>query len=290
MTRERPLNPETAAPSGQGVRLPLARPIVTNVLLGLVVLVFLAETLMGGSTSTRTLIAFGGQVNLYVAIGQYWRLLASMFLHIGLTHLMFNGWALFSLGREVESLFGSVRFTFIYFLSGLFGSVAFYVLGAPNVTSAGASGAIFGLVGADIAYFLRNRRLFGRLSRQQLGNLLTLVVINLILGFTVPGINNMAHLGGLVSGFIIGLGFSPHYTVRWEGLLPEPRLVDGNSTGMQAFTVVLAVVLLLGGIRLGNQRWADLIRQLQPAPQALAIDVADVQIVPVAEEPAGPGW
>ena len=225
---------------------------------GLIALVFLLETALGGSENTQTLVNLGAEVNFLVAAGQYWRLLASMFLHIGLLHIAFNGWALYILGRDVEAFYGSPRFTLIYFLSGLFSGVASYLFSAPNVPSAGASGAIFGLVGAEIAFFLQNRQLFGRLGRQQLGNLAILIVINLAIGVSPgSGINNYAHVGGLVGGLALGLGLTPRYAVEWNGL--DPRLGNRTPFGLQVLAVAIVAVLLVWGVSVGNQKWAGAI-------------------------------
>lgn len=250
--------PPSPPPGRPGIRLPLARPVITNVLLALIVLVFVVETVLGGSTSIQTLVQLGAQVNSLVAQGGYWRLLAAMFLHIGLMHLAFNGWALYSLGRDVEAFYGSWRFTSLYFLSGLLGGVASYVLG-PNVASAGASGAIFGLIGAEVAYFLCNRRVFGVMGRQRLGNLAVLVAINLVFGFTVPGINNLAHLGGLVGGFVLGMALSPRYAIEWNWAdgVPAQRLANRTPGAFQALGLLAICVMLVGGIWLGNQRWGS---------------------------------
>jgi rhomboid protease GluP len=242
-------------PARRGLPVPLARPVVTYVLLALIALVFLLETALGGSENNQTLLVMGAEVNYLVAAGDYWRLLASMFLHIGLLHIAFNGWALFILGRDVEAFYGSPRFTVIYFLSGLFGGVASYLFSAPDVLSAGASGAIFGLVGAEIAYFVQNRELFGRLGRRQLGNLAILVVINLAFGASPgSGINNFAHVGGLVGGLVLGLGLAPRYALEWSGL--EPRLGNRTPLSLQVLAVTIVAVLLVWGVSLGNQKWA----------------------------------
>jgi len=255
MNQDEPYSSEESPGPRQRVTLPLARPVVTYILLGLIALTFLAETVLGGSTRTSVLVYLGAQVNSLVANGQYWRLLAAMFLHIGPMHLLFNGWALFSLGRDVESLYGSVRFLLVYLLSGLFGGLPNCLL-AANYPSAGASGAIFGLIGAQIAYFFRNRQLFGSLSKQQLSNLAGLVAINLVFGFTVPGINNFAHIGGLVAGITVGMGLSPHYKVQFDGLMPAPRLLNRTPMVLQIAAVMLAAALLLAGIYGGTARWA----------------------------------
>ncbi|PKO23910.1 MAG: hypothetical protein CVU38_01445 [Chloroflexi bacterium HGW-Chloroflexi-1] len=268
------------SPPRQGVRLPLARPVVTYVLLGAIAVFFVLETVLGGSTSLVALEKLGAQVNSQVAGGACWRLLAAMFLHIGLTHIAFNGWALFSLGREVEAFYGSGRFTTIYLLSGLFGSLAYYLLG-PDVLSAGASGAVFGLVGAEIAYLLRNRGLVGALGRQRLANLAVLVGVNLVLGFTIPGINNIAHLGGLISGAALGCALAPRYQVAWEFTAtgPAPRLVDRMPRWRQAGAVLVVLVALVGGVALGNQRWAGSAAVLRQQAQAAssAGDLAQAQ-------------
>lgn len=250
-------------PPRAAVALPLARPRVVYLLLGLILLAFLLETMLGGSTRTAVLVALGAQVNLLIWQGEVWRLLTAMFLHIGVMHVMFNSWALYSLGRDVEMFFGFVRFTIIYFCSGLFGGMAFYLLGGPTTAvtvSAGASGAVFGIIGAELAYWLRNREVFGAFGRQRLLNLGTLVMINLVFGFTVPGINNLAHLGGLVSGFLLALALAPHYRVtwRWNGLVPLAELVDRSSGLVRVVAVMLAFVLWWAGMALGDQRWTAL--------------------------------
>ncbi len=250
-------------PPRAAVTLPLARPKVVYWLLGLILMAFLIETVAGGSTRTAVLVALGAQVNLLVWQGEAWRLLTAMFLHIGVMHVMFNSWALYSLGRDVEMFFGSARFTILYFCSGLFGGVAYYLLGGPATAtsvSAGASGAVFGIIGAELAYWLRNREVFGVFGRQRLLNLGLLVMINLVFGFTVPGVNNLAHLGGLISGFLLALALAPYYQVvwRWIGLVPSPELLDRSSGFVRVTAVVSALALLLAGLALGDQRWTAL--------------------------------
>ncbi len=254
------------ASTGHAIRLPLAKPIITQVLLGMLIVVFLAETVLSRSLNTTlpALVTLGAQVNSLVADGAVWRLLAAMFLHIGIMHLAFNGWALFSLGREVEMFYGPASFAVLYLLSGLAGNVAYYLFGTDTL-SAGASGAVFGLVGAEVAFFLCNRSLFGKLGRQRLSNLAGLIAINLLIGFTVSGINNLAHLGGLVSGLLLGLGMAPRYEPEWDwgGGAPAPHLVNRTPTWRRLAVVVAAVVILAGGLILGNRHWAGSAAVLQ---------------------------
>jgi rhomboid protease GluP len=269
---ETPVSP----PPAPAIRLPLTKPVATNVLLGAIIIVFVAETLLGGSTSTRTLIKVGAQVNSLVAAGDYWRLLAAMFLHIGVMHIAFNGWALFSIGRDIEAFYGSGWFVAIFLLTGLAGNVAYYLLG-PDVLSAGASGAIFGLIGAETAFFVRNRPLFGKFGRERLVNLAVLIGINLVFGFTAQGINNIAHLGGLLSGFVLGSVLTPRYELRWSYFDAQSvgMLFDTTSKRVRWFAVGLAVVVLLGGVWLGNRRWAESPAVLRQQAQA-AVDAGDL--------------
>jgi rhomboid protease GluP len=259
MTEAEVLPPES--PSQRRSPMPLAKPVVTYILLGIITVVFVAEAALGGLTSTRILVPMGAQINLLVWQGQYWRLFAAMFLHIGVTHFLFNAWALYSLGRDIESFYGSLRFIAIYLLSGLFGGLAYYLLGPPQtavVISAGASGAIFGIVGAELAFWLRNRLLFGDFGKQRLMNLGILVGINVVFGASTPGINNLAHMGGLVSGFALAWMLTPRYEVTWtwDGAGQTPRLVDRNPVWPQVAFVFVAIVLLIVGLSLGDQRWA----------------------------------
>lgn len=216
---ERPICPDcmTVAPVGhhcpvcvsegrrdqRRIRRTIARPrSVTMVLLGIIVVVFLVELLLGGA-SGRVLIRLGAMVPVLVAFGEYWRLITAMFLHVGLIHLLLNSWGLFLLGNLVEGVFGSARFVAIYFVTGFCASAASFAFGSSNRIAAGASGAIFGLLGAWLAYNWRRRELF--LAQANLRGVLILIAINLVLGFSVPGIDNTAHIGGLIAGVLAGL-------------------------------------------------------------------------------------
>jgi rhomboid protease GluP len=222
----------------------MAHPRITYALLAINILVWLAMTLAGGSTNTETLIQFGAKANSLIAEGQVWRLLTSIFLHIGLMHLFFNSYALFIFGTQVEQLYGSARFLTIYLLAGLWGSLASFALG-PNL-SAGASGAIFGLLGTMLAFLRRHRDMLGDWGRQRMLNLWGIAIFNLVLGFTVPGIDNLAHLGGLLAGALLGWLLAPEYRVDWdeEG---HPGVTDSNSLLSRWWVVALALLLLVAG-------------------------------------------
>ena len=239
------MNEPAPRPTQQAwVSLPLSRPIVTYILLAAIGVVFVAETLAGGSTSVEVLVRMGAKVTPLIAAGQYWRLFTSMFLHIGILHLLFNAYALFAIGTDLERLFGPWRFLTIYLLAGLFGSLASYAF-SLNL-AAGASGAIFGVIGALAAFFALHRERLGSWGRARLGNIAFLIVLNLIWGFTQRGIDNFAHLGGLLSGAALGWAMAPRYEldpVRFQ-------LVDRNTLRRYWPALVLAAALLVGGIAL----------------------------------------
>jgi len=227
------------------------RPVITYVLLGLLVLAFGAETLAGGSTRIDVLIKLGAKYSPLIVSGEYWRLFTAMFLHIGLMHLLFNAYALIAVGADLERIVGWQRFLIIFLLSGLFGSLASYAF-SPHL-SAGASGGIFGLIGALGAFFALYRERLGRWGRSRLGNILFLIAINLFWGFTNPGIDNYAHLGGLLSGAVLGLALAPRYEPDATGT----RLVDRTSLGRSWPVLILAVALLVGGTILVTHTQAD---------------------------------
>lgn len=237
-------------PRPRGYPLPTHRAWITPILLILNLLVFLAMEVAGGSTSSCVLLRFGAKFNYLIAMGQWWRLLTPIFLHIGVVHLLFNEYALWIFGREVERLFGSARFFGIYILSGLYGSWASFALSAA--LSAGASGAIFGIIGALVAFFLRNRERFGEMGRRQLTSLVAVIGFNLFLGFTIPGIDNFGHIGGLISGFLLGFSLTPLYTLEPDFQLAlGARVVDRNSLRRSGWAVGLAVTLLFLLLPLG---------------------------------------
>jgi membrane associated rhomboid family serine protease len=175
---------------------------VNIVMFGVELVTGAAGGLVGGG-SGRRLFDLGAMQPIAIAVGdQYWRLFSAMFLHAGLIHLLFNMYALYLFGFVIERAVGSVRFLAIYFVSGFLASVASFAFGSPGTLGVGASGAIFGLLGAWVAYNLRRRGTAMASANLQWAAMI--IGINLIFGFSVAGIDNLAHLGGLVSGVAAG--------------------------------------------------------------------------------------
>jgi membrane associated rhomboid family serine protease len=173
-------------------------PTLTYIIIGICVIVQLGQSLSGGSTVSgglggSELFRQGALFGPAVAAGDYWRLVTSGFLHAGLLHLLFNMYLLYILGTMLEPTIGRLRFGIIYFVSLLCGSFG-VLLASPNSFAVGASGAVFGLMGAAVV-ILRNRGIDPRQS-----GLPFLIGLNLLFTFLVPGISIGAHLGGLFGG------------------------------------------------------------------------------------------
>ena len=222
--------------------LPLTRPRLVWILLGLNILMFAVETLWGGSEDSATLVKLGAKVNVLIAMGEYWRLVTPMFLHIGVMHILVNGYAIYALGPEVEALFGRSRFLTIYLLSGVAGNVMSYAF-TPNL-SAGASTAIFGLIGTQLAFFYRQRQMLGAFGQRRLINILSIIAINLLIGVSSGAVDIFGHAGGFIGGVVLGWLLCPDYKVEY-GLDGLPRVQDRNSLWRELPGVILFVALLI---------------------------------------------
>ncbi|NLT74861.1 MAG: rhomboid family intramembrane serine protease [Chloroflexi bacterium] len=226
------------------LRVPLHVPLWTYILLGINALVWLAMTLAGGSENTLILVIFGAKYQPLIAAGEYWRLLTANFLHIGIVHLLMNSYALYLFGLQVERRFGRLKFVVMYLLSGLGGTVLSYV--GSSALSAGASGAIFGLVGAITVYYATYRDAFGAQGKQQLSSLLLVTGYNILWGFINPRIDNLGHLGGLAIGLVLGWAFCPRYVLSMDpGGGPElkDRAPRGRALALAGAVAVLLAVL-----------------------------------------------
>jgi membrane associated rhomboid family serine protease len=160
-----------------------------------------------GGPSGDALFRAGAMVPLAVAAGEWWRLVAAIFLHAGLIHLLLNSYVLWIFGIAIEQEIGRIATLGVFLVTGVFASAASYTFSRPNVVGVGASGAIFGLVGAYIAYnYLRRHHV---MAQARLRAAMSMLLINLIIGFTIPAIDWRAHLGGLVAGLAAGLAVDP---------------------------------------------------------------------------------
>lgn len=197
----------------------------TRVLLGVIVAAFVLEVLFGGSgalsgPSARSLLRLGALQPYLIAGGEWWRLFTSMFLHAGLLHILFNGYALMMFGSMVERLFGTRRFLVLFVVTGLLAGVTTYAFGPLDSVGVGASGAIFGIFGAFIAYNLRRRSTVQGMASLRWA--FTMLLLNAFLAFSFRAIDWRAHLGGLVAGVIAGYaleGVGEGAVRRWSSVI-----------------------------------------------------------------------
>ena len=182
----------------------------------------------------EAILVLGAKNNAAIEAGEVWRLGTSILLHGSLLHLAFNAYALYVLGTVLERLYGARRFLLVFFVSGLGGAAASYLFTVKN--SVGASGAIFGLLGAAVVFGFRFRGILpARIRRVLTVGLLPWVALNLVIGFVIPGIDNAAHLGGLITGCAVAL-------VLGTPLEPGRRIP--SAAALQMVLVIAAILAL----------------------------------------------
>lgn len=180
------------------------KPIITIILVSVNVLIFIWLSLFGMTEDAAYMLQHGAMyLPLVVEKGEYYRMFTCIFLHFGFQHLMNNMMMLFFLGSILEEELGWWKYGVLYIISGIGGNVlsALYDLQTGHyVVSAGASGAIFGIIGALFLIIIRDRGRIGNLSGR---GMLFMVACSLYHGFTSTGIDNMAHIGGIITGFLV---------------------------------------------------------------------------------------
>jgi len=247
------------------VKRNLARPIITYVILGLTILIYLFQemskagilrepfmalgSLIMGSQLMDLLITqsgsqdlpllIGAKISPLIVAGQYWRLITPALLHASLAHIGFNMYALFAIGPSLESHYGRWRYLALYLLGALGGNILSFWLSTG--LSVGASTAIFGLVAAQGVFIYQNRALFGAQARKMLNNVIFIVAINLMLGLT-GGIDNWGHLGGLLTGLAFAWFAGPLLAVDFSHI--EPELIDRRSQASSWLIAILVAFIL----------------------------------------------
>ena len=182
------------------------KPICTILLVLINVAVFLGLSMIGMTEDTTFMMEHGAMYVPYLMEGErYYTLLTSLFLHFGFSHLMNNMVMLLVIGCNLEPEIGKIRFMLIYIGSGLAGNIVSALCDISRgsyAVSAGASGAIFGIVGALLYVVIRNHGRVGEISAR---GLLLMAGLSLYYGFTAQGVDNAAHIGGLISGFLLAV-------------------------------------------------------------------------------------
>ncbi|MFP6569914.1 MAG: rhomboid family intramembrane serine protease [Dehalococcoidia bacterium] len=230
-----------------------ANPAMWTVLV-INVVYFLLLELAGGSENVEVLIKYGAKYGPDIADGDYWRLITPVFMHIGAFHLLANSISLLIFGGIVERSYGWRAFLALYLVAGVAGNVASYAAG-PTV-GAGASGAIFGMLGAFAVYLYLNRSLLGSSAPGSLGGLALIIIVNVSLGLTTTGVDNWAHLGGLISGTAIALRLSPRanneitYSLNrrlesTQAVVHQASMATIGTATVTAFAVLILITVLI---------------------------------------------
>ena len=222
----------------QGVQLAAPRVWAAPTLVILNSLVFAAMLAAGSGfwiTDLELATRWGSNFGLLTSDGQWWRLFSSLFLHQGFMHLLFNMWALWGAGRLAERLYGSAAFLFIYAGAGVAASLS-SIAWNPLINSVGASGAIFGILGACLVFLMRrDTRVPASIVKAQGLSMAAFVLFNLVNGFTTTNIDNAAHVGGLIAGCLFG----------WMLARPLDPEVRVRLAGMRATAACVAVLAIL---------------------------------------------
>jgi membrane associated rhomboid family serine protease len=249
--------------TGAGARQGKTTPVITYALIAINVVMFVLQTASPNLQSALVLHSPS------VASGDWYRLVTSAFLHYGIAHLLFNMYALYITGPLVEQLYGSRLFVLFYLLCAAAGSVGSFVFGAGQF-AVGASGAIFGLFGILLAASRTHHPVLDRRGRALVGQIGMLIVINLVIGFAVPRIDNAAHIGGLVAGLWLGFLIVP-------GRVPTIRRTAEQAAGGEAspspvlptLGVAALVAVLAIGVAVGTDKWQGPGRATLPPPVAV---------------------
>jgi rhomboid protease GluP len=237
----------------------------TKLLIAANLLVFVAMVLSGAGlwhSPNGVQLAWGANFGPATQDGQWWRFGSAMFLHFGVLHLAVNMWALWDGGQWVERMFGHARFLMLYFAAGLAGNLASTVFHAGHAVSGGASGAIFGVYGALLGYlWFKRHEIHPREFRWLFWGAVGFSAATIVFGLLVTGIDNAAHIGGLVSGLLLGI-----------------VLLPGQGSKLRRSVAVLALLATLG-VLLANlpqpeYRWRDELRARQEIGEFLREDAA----------------
>jgi rhomboid protease GluP len=225
---------------------------VTIGLIGVNVIAFVLLEATGGSTDPVTLYRWGAKYGPAIASGELWRLVLPIFMHIGFFHLLTNSIGLLIFGSMAEKVFGSTAYLAIYLMAGILGNVASFVI--TPALGAGASGSVFGVIGAFGMYLLLNRRALGEMGRQALTSIALIVVLNIVIGFTTAGIDNAAHVGGLLAGAGMAYLIAPRQRVMmmpgWSEFAP-PRMgmqIKRHGSGWVVYAVAVALAITVIGV------------------------------------------
>ena len=219
--------------------LPRHKPILTKYLITLIIIVYILEVYYNAIYSDKTVIFLGAKWNEGITNGQLWRLVTYSFLHGNLLHLVLNIVAINIFGKEVESIYGNFKFLLIYLVSVWGSGLSSYYF-SPGL-AIGASGGVFGVLGSLIIYFYKQRDAVSG-AKLRLKSIYTLAIINILLGFTIPRIDNFGHIGGILTGLSFSWLITPEY--EFKTTTPGEKLKIFEKK-ISLKTILLTIIYLL---------------------------------------------
>lgn len=227
--------------------------IAIKILIGLNCSILILQTVASSgqavlSPSAELMIQWGADYGPATLHGEWWRTFTSMFLHFGILHLACNVWAMWDFGRPAERLFGSKKFILLYLLSGLCGSVT-SLLWHPDVCSAGASGALFGVFGALLSFFYARRNQFDQKQFSEANNAAVMILVSSLVIGAISGFDNAAHIGGFFMGMACGWLYLP------DSASLNARMRLGGTLGFAGLIVAIAVVATTVPIDFNRTYW-----------------------------------
>lgn len=215
-------------------------PWATYTILLIQVIVFGWEILQGGSENISALVAAGAKVNGLVAQGQWWRLITPIFVHIGWQHILINSLTLYFMGQQLEFLYGPLKFIGLYLLSGIGGNLMSFAFGSSASLSAGASTSLFGLFGLYVTLGLIFRK--NEVIRQWAQQFLLLIILNLGTDIFMGGIDIWGHIGGVLTGCLLGF------------VISVPQMQNSLSRLGRIISIVILLVLAVVLYQIGVAR------------------------------------
>ena len=205
-------------------------PFITYLIMLICIVMFILTFVLGDGPSSSTLIKLGANSSFYTKNGQFYRLLTCIFLHGGIVHILCNMYSLYVIGPQVESFYGKFKYLFIFLFSGISGSIL--SLAFSTGVGVGASGAIFGLLGS-LCYFGYHYRVY--LGNSLKSQIIPIIILNLLIGFSMSGIDNFAHIGGLIGGVFASMAVG----------VPDKSTSVDKANGCLIMLIYLAFIVYL---------------------------------------------
>ena len=223
-------------------KIPKHKSRLTKFLIILISIMFIVEIFFTAHYGEKAIIILGAKWNEGITNGEYWRFFTCALLHGGLMHLFLNLTGLYIFGKELESIYGPIKFLFICLLTSWGSTLASYTFSSG--LAIGASGIVFGIIGSLISfYFLQKGKVTG--ADYKFKSMYTLVIINLILGFLIPRIDNSAHIGGIVTGLLSGWLLSPKYEILKDDENQKLKVIEEKNIMRFIMGVIFLILLLI---------------------------------------------